>query len=101
MKELEQLNYELAKKRVKKIKDFYIHLFVYLALNSFWLISKAQNRTFEEFFVFSSFSTAFYWGIGIVYHAFSVFGQNLVFGKNWEEKKIKAFLEEEKQKKWN
>lgn len=101
MTDQEQIKYELAKKRVKKIKDFYIHLLVYLALNSFWLIGKAQNRTFEEFFTFNTFSTALFWGIGIAFHAVNVFGKQLAFGKNWEEKKIKEYMEEEKSKGWD
>jgi hypothetical protein len=100
MKDLDQINYELAKKHVEKIKGFYIHLLIYVLLNLFFLFNKAQNRTLDQFLTFSTFSTAFYWGLGIAYHAISVFGKNLFLGKKWEEKKIKQFLEEEKNKIW-
>jgi hypothetical protein len=36
----------------------------------------------------------FGWGIGVVFHAVNVFG----IGKNWEEKKIRELMAEEKGK---
>ena len=36
------------------------------------------------------------WGIGVVFHGLSVFKVSPFFGKDWEERKMKQFLEEEK-----
>jgi len=35
-----------------------------------------------------------------VAHGFSVFLPNWIFGRNWEEKKIKELMEKEKSEKW-
>ena len=41
---------------------------------------------------------AFGWGIGLVFHAVKVFGLNPFFGKNWEERKIKEYMQEDERK---
>jgi hypothetical protein len=38
------------------------------------------------------------WGIGVIGHALSVFGNIFMFSKDWEDKKIKALMEEENNK---
>jgi len=43
-----------------------------------------------------TYSTAFFWGIGLVAHGLSVFGHDIFFGSNWEEKKIKELMDKEK-----
>ncbi len=94
--------YELAYKRVKRIKGFYIHALVYVLVNAFTIIS-AFNRSEkgDEFFSsWQTFSTAFFWGIGLLAHGLSVFGRDLFFGADWEEKKIKEFMDQDKNQKW-
>lgn len=39
---------------------------------------------------------AFGWGIGIVFHAVGVFQWNPFFNKDWEERKIKEFMDQDK-----
>jgi hypothetical protein len=94
--------YELAYKRVKRIKGFYIHALVYVLVNAFTIIS-AFNRSEkgDDFFSnWQTFSTAFFWGIGLLAHGLSVFGRDLFFGADWEEKKIKEFMDQDKNQKW-
>jgi len=94
--------YELAYKRVKRIKGFYIHALVYVFVNAFIIIS-SYNRSelgSEVFFRWETFSTALFWGIGLVAHGLSVFGRELFFGSDWEEKKIKEFMDKDKSQKW-
>lgn len=89
--------YEAAKKKVEAIKAFYIHLVTYLAVNGFLLMLIYQSSaSAETFWKAEHFSTAFFWGIGLVIHGFVVFGPGLVFGKNWEERKIREFMEQDK-----
>jgi 2TM domain len=93
--------YEMAQKKVKKLKNFYIHLIVYILVNAYILIKNYSNLIEgERFFSFETFSTAFFWGIGLVAHAFSVFVPYFVLGKEWEEKKINEYMNNEKNKKW-
>ncbi|MFO7672609.1 MAG: 2TM domain-containing protein [Lutibacter sp.] len=34
--------------------------------------------------------------MGLVFHALGAFNHNLLFGKNWEDRKIKEFMDKEK-----
>lgn len=99
----EQVKYELAAKRVKRIKSFYTHLVVYLVVNIMIFLLNIQNLDKgESYFQFKNFQTLFFWGIGLASHGFSVFGLDSILGNNWEEKKIKELMDKEKtdQQKW-
>ena len=54
----------------------------------------------EQFWDFGTFATAFFWGIGLAFHALGVFTENVFFGKDWEERKVREFMEKEKHQKW-
>ena len=93
----EEDRYLRAKKRVRQIEGFYWHLFWYVLVNIFILIMiyhGLDNK--ESFWEFGHFSTAFFWGIGLVAHWAGVFGKNLIFSKNWEERKIREFMDKDK-----
>jgi hypothetical protein len=94
--------YELAYKRVKRIKGFYIHALVYVLVNAYLIISSYVHTTHldKDFFNWETFSTALFWGIGLVAHGMSVFGRDLFFGTDWEERKIKEFMDKDKNQKW-
>lgn len=94
--------YELAYKRVKKIKGFYTHVWVYVFVNAFIIISSFNRSAIgsEVFFRWETFSTALFWGIGLLVHGLSVFGKNIFFGQDWEERKIKEFMEKDTSEKW-
>lgn len=94
--------YDLAYKRVKRIKGFYIHALVYLLVNAFILISilKEVPMGNEVFWKWETWSTALFWGIGLVAHGLSVFGRNIFFGSDWEERKIKELMDQDKNNKW-
>jgi cell division protein FtsW (lipid II flippase) len=87
--------YFAAQKRVKSIKGFYVHLTVYVFVNIF-LSFQIYRSSKNEFWRWESFSPALFWGIGLLAHGTSVFGSNLLFGKNWEERKIKELMEKDK-----
>lgn len=92
----EELAYYEVAKRVKRMKGFYKHAFIYLVINVIIMIINIQNlKVGESYFKLENFFTAFFWGIGLLSHAFSIFGPELILGKNWEEKKIKEFMDKE------
>jgi hypothetical protein len=96
-----ELQYIEAIARVKKIKGFYIHLIVYFVVNLMIVFVNIQDLDLgESYFKMENFFTAFFWGIGLASHAFSTFLPNWIFGRNWEEKKIKELMEKEKSEKW-
>jgi hypothetical protein len=94
--------YNLAYRRVKRIKGFYSHLIIYILVNIFILIPSTNQGIFgnEEFWRWDNFSTTLVWGIGLAIHAISVFGRDLFFSVNWEERKIKEYMEKEANQKW-
>lgn len=97
----EEVKYQQALKRVKRIKGFYTHLMIYIVINTGILIANySSNGHNENFWEWQSFSTAFFWGIGLLAHGMSVFMPNMLMGKDWEERKINELMEKEKNNKW-
>lgn len=93
--------YEEAAKRVKRIKGFYTHLMIYLLVNLFIVFLNFRDlKVGESYFQFKNFFTAICWGIGLLAHGLRVFGYDFFFGRDWEARKIKEFMEKEKNEKW-
>lgn len=91
----EEKAYLNAKKKVKDIKGFYIHLLVNLLSLPIIIV---VNLVFSPGYHWFWFPTA---GILIVtlIHWFMVFGESKFgFGKDWEDSKIKELMEEEKKR---
>ena len=90
--------YEMAQKRIKEIKGFYVHLLVYVLVNIFIFVLNSNILTNKTIHIeFGHLSLPFFWGIGLFAHWASVFGPNLFLGKKWEEKKIRELMDKEKQ----
>lgn len=102
----QEQNYIKAKKRVKDIKGFYIHLTVYIIINIFisgviiyGLMVSGDSFT-QAFSNFGVYSTWLFWGIGMFFHWLGVFGfKSIGFGRDWEERKIKEMMEKDDEKK--
>ncbi|WP_163408309.1 2TM domain-containing protein [Flavobacterium ajazii] len=96
-------SFEIAYKKVKRIKGFYSHLKVYLIVNAIIIISNINRDFIGNRFNDSglsdwhTYSTALFWGIGLLIHAFTVFGPDLFFGAEWEQKKIQKYMDKESQ----
>lgn len=88
--------YLRAKKKVDKLKGFYWHLASYLAVNLFLISVIVVNSGLENIWNFGTFSTAFFWGIGLAFHALGVFGKNFLFAKQWEDRKIQEYIDKDK-----
>lgn len=87
-----------AKKRVEEIKGFYIHLTVYILVNLFIVLSIVYNQYAdgEPLLGWPMLVTPLFWGIGLGIHAANVFGFGMVLGKNWEERMIRKYMEEDR-----
>jgi len=91
-------SYNIAYRKVKRIKGFYSHLRIYFIVNAIIIIS-SFNRDFignTELWNWHTFSTAIFWGIALIAHGASVFGPDFFFNNDWEQKKIKEYMEREK-----
>lgn len=97
----EQLKYQEASKRVKKIKGFYTFLITYIIVNLMLLIPKYQSLDADvDFWRLRTFSITILWGIGLVVYGLSIFLPSYMTGKDWEERKIKEFMDQEKNNKY-
>lgn len=89
---MEDNEYKRARKRVEDLKGFYIHISVFTIVNlTLFLINLLSTPGTWWFYWITVF-----WGIGIIWHAFRVFIGDRFLGKEWEEKKIKEYMEREK-----
>lgn len=99
----ENIYYQQAKKKVKRIRGFYIHLFIFIIVNTFVLIFDSNRHIFVNGNLqLWGLANIFFWGIGLFAHWASVFGPNLFLTKKWEERKVEEFMKKDssKQNKW-
>lgn len=92
--------YNMAYKKVKRIKGFLSHLRIYLIVNAIIIISNVNSHFFGRgeghgLLDWQTYSTAVFWGIGLLAHGLSVYGRDLFFSEDWEEKKIQKIMEKE------
>ena len=91
---MEKQKYERARKRVEEIKGFYIHAVIYVIVNLGMFI-------FNYFIIGGNlwfFWSLFGWGMGLAAHGLGVFGLGGIWGKDWEERKIRELMEKDRQK---
>ena len=101
MENQDEIRYQEAAKRVKKIKGFYSHLGVYIVVNIMIFVLNAQSvNEGESYFQWKNFLTLGFWGLFIIAHALSVFMPDFILGKNWEERKIKEYMDKHKGNRW-
>lgn len=85
-----------AIKKVRAIRGFYKHFAVYVIVNIVLITIKFYKLDpGEHFLEFNTFSTPLFWGIGLILHAFSTFGTDVLFGNNWEERKIRQIMDKD------
>ena len=93
----EEIRYREAQKRVKRMKGFYTHAIIYVVINIMVFISNAREIPAGESIIqWRTLMTPITWGIGLLAHGLSVFVPNMILGKDWEERKIREFMEKEK-----
>ena len=87
-------NYEMAKKRVNQLKGFYTNLIVYIVVIIFLGVVNYLTSPGIWWFLI----VAFIWGIFVVAQGLSVYRQRGLFSKEWEDRKIKEYMEKENNK---
>ncbi|MCM4169154.1 hypothetical protein KCTC52924_00079 [Arenibacter antarcticus] len=91
-----------AKKRIEELKGFYVHLVIFIVINLFISIHKIVGNLqdgetlWEAFWDFGTFAVWIFWGVGVVFHASKTFNYNPFFTKEWEDRQIKKFMEEDR-----
>lgn len=88
--------YNRAKKEVEEIKGFYGHLVSFVLVMLFLIFINLKYS--PEYLWF--FWPLLGWGIGLVFHGMKVFNYTPFLGKDWEERKMKEFMNQEKKNKY-
>lgn len=91
----EERRYHLAQKKVKEIKDFYQHLMVFIFVTIMLIVINLMTSPEYLWFIWCILG----WGVGVLFHGLKAFGVSPFFNKEWEERKIREFLEKEKENK--
>lgn len=87
--------YMRAKDRVAEIKKFYTGLLFYIVFIGFLAgLNYYTNEWSYMWFLWAALG----WGIGIVFQAAKAFNWAPFMNKDWEERKIKEFMDNEKDK---
>lgn len=91
------IRYKEAAIRVKRIKNFYVFTFIYVAVNLFILfLNYKELKPGETIWRMEYFVLPFFWGIGLIGYGMSVFLPGFLLGNKWEEKKIKELMDKNK-----
>jgi len=84
-------NYDRAKKRVRQLKAFYTNLISYIVVITFLAVVNYFTSPNFWWFLFP----ALIWGIFVVAQGLAVYTKRGVFSKEWEDKKIQEYMDEE------
>ena len=87
---IDDKRYEKAKKRVEAIKGFYGNLLAYCIVIPFLAFLNYRTTSFP-WVIFPIFG----WGFGVAMHAMEAFGTNPLWGKRWEEKKMREYMDDD------
>lgn len=87
---IEDKRYQKAKERVEAIKGFYGNLAAYCLVIPFLAYLNYRTTSFP-WVIFPVIG----WGFGVLMHGLEAYGYNPLWGKRWEERKIRELMENE------
>jgi len=93
---IESNRYLRAIEQVEEIKGFYGGLIAYCIVIPIIIYINLNYVPQFHWFWFPMLG----WGIGMVFQGFKAFSYNRILGRNWEERKIKEFMESDKKQYW-
>ncbi|MFT5737654.1 MAG: two-component system LytT family sensor kinase [Maribacter sp.] len=87
---IEDKRYEKAKERVQAIKGFYGNLASYVIVIPILVFINWRTTSFPW-----AIFPALGWGFGLLGHGLQAFGYNPLFGRSWEERKLKEYMDDD------
>ncbi|MDY7395517.1 2TM domain-containing protein [Aureibaculum sp. 2210JD6-5] len=87
---IEDKRYLKAKEKVEKMKGFYANLISYIIVIPFLAYLNYRTTSFP-WIIFPVLG----WGFGLIMHGMEAYGYNPLLGKDWEERKIREFMEKD------
>ena len=88
---IDDKRYSKAKEHVEQLKGFYGNLTAYCIVIPCLAILNYYTTSFP-WVIFPTLG----WGFGVTVHGMEVFGYNPLWGKRWEERKIRKFMDDDK-----
>ncbi len=82
------MSYEEAKERIQELRGFYTHLLMFVLINLFLVAVNLLTSWGTWWFYWPLLG----WGVGVVVHGAWTFWGRELWGKNWEERKIKELM---------
>jgi hypothetical protein len=89
----EEKLYKEARKRVRRKKSYYSTLISYFAVGTFLTFLNWYTQRDEDTIHWWVIWVWFGWGIGMFFYTISFFKNGVVFGQDWEDRKIKEEME--------
>lgn len=89
-------SYLRARKHVDDLKEFYYGILSYFIVIPFLIYINYKTYWEFQWFWFPMIG----WGIGIAINAFKVYVSDGIFGRNWEERKLKQYMGEDDDTRW-
>jgi len=93
---MESSKYLRAVERVEDIKGFYSSLIAYCIVIPFLIYINLKYVPQFHWFWFPMMG----WGIGLIFGGFKAFAYNPFLGRNWEERKIQEYMNEDSKQYW-
>jgi hypothetical protein len=88
--------YIRAVERVEEIKGFYSSIIAYCIVIPFLIYINLKFVPQFHWFWFPLMG----WGIGLIFQGFKAFAYNPFLGKNWEERKIRELMDNDREQFW-
>ena len=92
----ENSKYLRAVERVEEIKGFYSSIIAFCIVIPFLIYINLKYVPQFHWFWFPIMG----WGIGLVFQGFKAFAYNPFLGRNWEERKIQEYMNEDRKQYW-
>ncbi len=87
---IDDKRYQKAKERVEAIKSFYGNLVSYCIVIPILVYINYRTTSFP-WVIFPALG----WGFGVIAHGMEAYGYNPIFGKSWEERKMREYMEDD------
>ena len=78
----------LAFSHVRNMKDFYIHIMLYVVIIALLFTSNLLMAPKNIWAIFPAVG----WGIGLIYHGLSIWPKMPIFNAEWERREVEKYL---------
>jgi uncharacterized membrane protein len=85
----DQERYQRAKQQVEVLRGFYVHLLVFVLVNTGLLLYNMATSPDSLWFIYTFVG----WGIGLIAHGLYVMSSGRLLGADWRERKIREMME--------